>query len=146
MEKMTVSCVIEILGKPKEHVADSLKALIDKIASEKGMLLKEKKLHEPIQVKESTLFTSFAELTIELDSAFNLFGLVFGYLPSNIEVISPEKFSFSNQDLTEIATRISQRLHEYDGLTKHALADRNLFLQKLKEVAPDVAQSLFKKT
>ena len=42
MELIRASLIIEILGRPKEHLLNSLVSLIDKLSSETGVFLKEK--------------------------------------------------------------------------------------------------------
>lgn len=141
MEKLQVNLIFEIMGRPKEHVSNSLNLLIDKLAAEKGVKLLEKKLHEPKPIEKSDLFTTFAELTLELDSLANYFGIMFVYMPSNIEIISPENLEIKNFELTELGNKLISRLHDYDAIAKKMLTEKNILLKKLYEVAPD----LFKK-
>src|SRR3989344_2696709 len=103
MSKMQVNMVIEIMGRPIEHVAESLKQLVEKMANEKGVTVLERIYHDPIKVEKSEdLFTTFAEITAEFDSLNNYFGIIFAYLPSHNEIINPEKINMSNYDLTEL--------------------------------------------
>ena len=142
MEKIQVVMVLEILGRPKEHVKEALNLLIDKLGTESGIKIIENKQHEPVEVKDSNnLFTSFAEVTAELDSIENYFGIMFAYMPAHIEIISPEKITFDNARINEIGNRLVQRLHNYDGIAKKMIAEKEMILRKLHEVAP----YLFKK-
>ena len=47
MDKVKVRMIFEILGRPAEHLPESLKMLIDKIVSEKDVKLLDAKYHPP---------------------------------------------------------------------------------------------------
>lgn len=141
MEKLQVNIVIEIMGRPKEHLQEALQSLFTRMASEKGIKILEKEIHEPIEVKDSNLFTAFMELTLELDSFPLLTAIVFTYMPSHIELIKPERITLSNYDLNDMSNAIIQRLHHYDSVAKQMLAEKEILMKKLYEVAPH----LFKK-
>jgi hypothetical protein len=141
MDKLQAHIVLEILGKPSNYVKDALNSLIIKLGSENGIQIINKNLHEPIPAQDSKdIFTTFAEIELELDSLNNYFGILFAYMPSHIELIHPEKTPLTNFELNEIGNKIVSRLHEYDAITKKALAEREFALQKLKEVAPHLVR------
>ena len=111
------------------------------MGGEEGVKIIEKKVHEPKPLENSNMFTTFAEVVAELDSLSNYFGIIFSYMPANIEIISPTEMKIKNHEFTELANRLLSRLHEYDALTKRAISERGIVLEKLREVAPH----LFKK-
>jgi len=134
--------ILEILGRPPEHIKEALNTITVRLGAEKGVEVLEKKIHDVIPVKESKdLFSTFAELTIEIGSLQHLFGIIFAYMPSNIEITHPEKIDIGNDDLNSLISALAQRLHTYDAVTKKALTDKDILLKKLSEVAP----KLFKK-
>lgn len=140
--QLRVNIIIEIMGRPAEHVKQTLINLIMKIASEKGVKLISKEVHEPLPVKDSKdLFTSFVEASLELDSINKYLEILFNYMPSHIELVTPEEISFSNTDLNNLANQLVQKLHNYDAIAKNSLVERDIMLKKLYEVAPH----LFKK-
>jgi hypothetical protein len=137
MEKLQVQFVFEILGRPPEYLKEALNTLIVKLGSEKGVKIMNKTFHEPVQVKDANdLYTTFAEVELELDSLAMFFGILFAYMPAHVEIFSPEKLTLSNSELNEMGNKILMRLHDYDAITKKALADKDLFMKKLYEVAP----------
>ena len=141
--KISVQAVIEVLGRPAEHLTDALNQLVGAIGAEKGIVVREKLVHEPTKAEGADdLFTNFAEVTIDCDSIDSYFLFVFRYMPSHIEILSPEHLTLTNLEFTDFANRISGRLHEYDALAKKALFERNLFMNKLKEVSPQALQDL----
>ena len=44
MDKLIVSMILEILGRPAEHVTEALKGIVEKIGAEKGVKLLKKTL------------------------------------------------------------------------------------------------------
>ena len=167
-EKIIASFIIEILGRPPEHLSKTLGELIDKLGSEKGLKIIDKTLHEPKKfemkqneesekeesekdkgIKEkikkmdgivvtNDIFTTFAEVEAEFDSLEHLLFITFNYMPSNIEIISPENFLFKNSDFSGILTGIVLRLHRYDEIAKKLTVDKKLLEEKLIEVLDEL--------
>ena len=143
MKEIKVGLILEILGRPEQHVVDSLNALVARLGAEKGVKIASKEVHEPRKIDESKdLFTTFADVEIDFDSLDDLFRILFAYLPSNVEAIHPEKITISNMELSDVSSKIVQRLHEYDALAKNFLMERELILEELKKSAPDIYQKL----
>lgn len=130
------------MGRPAEHVKQSLTNLVMKIASDKGVKLISKEIHEPVKIETSKdLFSSFAEVSLELDSIANYLQIIFNYMPAHIELVRPEEIAFTNRDLNEMANALVQKLHQYDAIAKNSMIEKDIMMKKLYEVAPQ----LFKK-
>lgn len=139
MEKLHANIVLEILGRPSEHVNEALKSLVMKLGSEQGIKIIEKTYHKSVPVKDSkNLFTAFAEVSLELDSLYNYLGILFAYMPAHIELVYPEKIILSNSDLNDLGNRLIQRLHDYDAITKRSLMEKDILVNKLQAIAPDI--------
>jgi hypothetical protein len=142
MEKIKAHLILEILGRPKDNVEETLSTLVTKLGSEKGVKILDKNIHDAIPAKDSKdLFTSFAEIDVEFEKLENYFGILFAYMPANIEIINPESLTISNDQLSEIGNILLQRLHNYDAIAKNIMMERDMLTKKLFEVAPH----LFKK-
>ena len=101
MEKISVHAILEVLGRPAQNVLDALNSLIEKMKAEKELTVISSTVHEPVQVKDTKdLFTSFAEVDLEFPSLHHLFGFLFVYMPSNVEISYPE--NFERKDLTKV--------------------------------------------
>lgn len=134
---MHVSMIIEILGKPADHVKTAITQLVEKLGKEKDVTVLTQKVHEPKEIEENKgLFTSFAEIEVEMESISTYLGIIFAYMPSHIEIITPEKIELPNIELNELGNKLLQRLHDYDAITKKSMMEREQILLKLKEVAP----------
>src|SRR3989344_4914675 len=126
-EPIQAMMILEILGKPKDHVLESLKALVDKLGTEKGIKILNKDVHDPINVQDSKeIFTTFAEVEIQFETLEHYVSVMFGYMPSNVQIISPENLSLSNLYLNDVGNKIIQRLHNYDAFTKKVLYENQL--------------------
>lgn len=126
--------VFEIMGRPAEHIVSALNQLIDRIAKEQGANVIERKIHDPIPVKDSKdLFTTFAETVVSFDSVISCFRIIFTYLPANIEIISPEHIKFRNDDLTTLANAFAARLHDYDAIAKRLVSEREALANNLQK-------------
>ena len=88
-KKIEAVILLEVLGRPPEHVTNSLNEIIKSIAEEPGITVKEKLMNEPAPLKEEKeLFTAFAEVEIEVETLMKLLSLLFKYMPSHVEIIT----------------------------------------------------------
>ncbi len=143
MENIRAILTIEILGRPADHVKETMSQIVEKIGSTKGVKVISHTDNEPIPAQNSkTLFTTFSEIEAEFEDLNSYFQIIFAYLPSHIDVIEPAELVLRNEDVNELTNIILQRLHNYETITKTALAERDKLFNKLKETAPD----LFKKS
>jgi len=134
---ITVSFILEVIGRPKEHLVQALEEIISKIDSEEKVSVTNKKIHEPVPLeKQPEFFTTYAEVEIKVEELLRLSALIFKYMPANIEVISPEKIVFDNNSLSEILSELARKLHGYDELARVMQADRKMLLEKIEELVP----------
>lgn len=134
-KKIHATILLEMLGRPPEHLTKELEALIVKIKEEKGIKVIDQKVNEPKSVEEhENFFTTFAELDIELDGIKELIVLTFKYMPSHIEIVSPEKLHFTNNDLNETVNEITRRLHAYDQVARVLQNEKGILEKQLKDL------------
>lgn len=135
--KITAMMVIEILGRPKEHIVEALEKIIDQIKEEKSVTVEESKIHEPKEVKDQKdLFTTFAEVEVQVESPLNLAMLMFKYMPAHMEIISPEKISMSNNGYGDILNELTRRLHGYDEIARVLQAEKQILENQLRAALP----------
>lgn len=143
MPQIQSSFILEILGRPVEHVKEALNTLVLKLGSEKGINIIDKEIHEPVLVENSKdLFTSFADVQLEIDSLEKYFAVLFAYMPSNVEITSPPNLTLSNAILNELGNSLIQRLHQYDAIAKSSIAEREFLLGKIKEISPETFKTI----
>lgn len=129
--------IIEVIGKPPEHLVETLNNLIKQIDEEKSVRVNEKKVNEPILMKEQKdFYTSFAEIEVEVEDIMYLASLMFKYMPAHIEIISPEFIALSNNGWSEILSEIIRRLHGYDEVARIIQIEKAVLEKKLMELMP----------
>ncbi len=127
--------IVEVIGRPPEHLTETLNNIISKIDEEKGVDVKEKKLHESVLMKEQKdFYTSFAEVEIEVEEILNLAILMFKYMPANVEILSPELIALTNNGWSDIFSELTRRLHGYDEVARIIQVEKNILEKKLREV------------
>ena len=137
--KLTGIMILEILGRPKETIEGALRAVVDKLSKEKGVKLIKTDFHETKSVENAKdLFTTFVEIELEFDSLETYFYTLFAYMPSHVEIISPNNVNFTIQHLNEFGNKLIQKLHDYDSIVQKTLNERDFLTKKLFEVAPNL--------
>ncbi len=127
--------IIEIIGKPPEHLTETLEDMINQIGAEKGVNIIGTKIRKPVLMKDQKEFyTSFAELEIKVETVLELTLLMFKYMPSHIEILSPQSFQLSNNELNEVLNEIIRRLHGYDEVARVIQAEKVILENKLKDL------------
>lgn len=127
--------MMEVLGKPPEHLKKTLENISEKLNQEKEVEVKEKEIHEAKELeKKKGFYTCFSEVEFETDSIVRVVGLMFKYMPAHIEIISPEKISLNNNDFTMLFNELARRLHAYDEVARVAQAQRNQLAKKLQNI------------
>ena len=127
--------ILEIIGKPPEYLTETLNKIISQIDEEKGVSIKEKKVNEPVLMKDQKdFYTSFAEVEVEVEGILYLVMLMFKYMPAHIEIISPEIITLTNNGWNEILNELARRLHGYDEVARVIQVEKSILEKKLKEL------------
>lgn len=144
INKLKILLIYEILGRPPEHIKESLEALIKSIGSNPGIKVIEEKIHEPhlideekmeqLDQKVDELYSTFAEVELEVDDLSIVFALVLNTLPSSIEIIEPTELKLKNFDLSTVLSQLAVKLHQYDEVTKGLVLERNQLIKIIKEI------------
>ncbi len=138
--------VLEMIGRPPEHMTETLEKIITRIDEEKGVVIKKKKINEPVPMKEQKdFFTTFAEIEVEVEEILYLVVLMFKYMPSHIEIIEPELIALTNNGWNDILNELTRRLHGYDEIVRVLQFQNAQMQKKLKELMPEEKSSEKKK-
>ena len=128
-EKTHIRCkvIIEVLGKPKEHVEKALKMYVDKIKQDSDlMVLKE----EFVDAKEKEgLWATFIELEMVVKGIRQLIAFCFDYMPSSIQILKPESYILGRSMIEDFVNDLQARLHDVDMIVKKQ-KNENEFLKK----------------
>lgn len=135
-EEITAIIVIEVLGRPAEHVAGAINGLVEKFSAEKEVDIISKKIHEsrPAEVPDAKLFVSFAELELKLPGLARLLEVCFAYMPSSVEIVKPAELRTKLNDVNAILNFLLARLHQYDAIAKRLSIENMIMKKKLSEL------------
>lgn len=114
--------IIEIMGKPQEHVKTTLERVYNLIKNNENFKLINHTLSEPKEIQESKeIFTAFGEFDIEFSKIDDVFGFCFDFMPSSIEITEPEQLKLESTSITDFLNDIIAKMHQYDMTLKKYL-------------------------
>jgi len=138
MEEIKAILIFEMLGRPPEHLKDTLFKFIDRISKESGVNIFDKKINEPKRIEEAKqeLYSTFAEVEADFDNINTLLNIIFIYMPSHIEIISPSEVSLKNSQINDLSNEITRKLHQYDELAKRLMIEKQILENQLHGQKP----------
>ncbi|MBI4440736.1 hypothetical protein HY639_01070 [Candidatus Woesearchaeota archaeon] len=119
--------IIEMVGKPKEHVEETLKKYVALIEKDEKIKLVRKYFAESREIEG--MFSTFVELEGYFKGISTLVGFCFDYMPSSIEILAPVTMAFTNQVTSNMLNDLQAKLHTMDMMLKK-LNNENEFLRK----------------
>jgi len=140
-EKIKVLFIFEILGRPPEHIKETMEQLVEKLGELEGIEINSKKIHEPKLIEKEgvkDLFTAFSEVEILGEDLNAILNVVFHAMPSHVEILSPSELKFKNFDLSSMLSALTVKLHRYDEIAKISIIEKNMLTKKLKEMEEKV--------
>ncbi len=116
---LTFRALIEVIGKPKEHVEQAMKQYIDNLKSDERF----KVLHEEFaEIKkhdqQDDLWATFTELELNTNTIEHLIDFCFDYMPSLIEILEPEQLTIGEKQLSFFLNDLQAKLHQVDMVAK----------------------------
>lgn len=121
--------IIEVLGKPKEHVENAIKEYIKHIKEDAELVVLSEDYSEIRE--QDNLWSKFVELDVVIKGASKLIGFCFEYMPSSVEVIKPESLAFSCSELSNFLNDLQARLHNVDMAVKQLKAENEFLKQNM---------------
>jgi len=101
----------EIIGKPKAHVDESAKQLLDVLGKDERVFFIEKNFGKAKETDDG-FFAAFAEVDLLVKNAESLTWLGINFTPSSVEIIEPLDFKFSALDLQTWYNDLLAHLHQ----------------------------------
>ena len=144
MAIITFRAVIEVLGKPQEHVEESMKQYLQQLQEDKRFKVQHKQLAEIKKQEEQDLWTIFAELEVQTDQLQNLTIFCLDYMPSLIEIIEPAQMTLTDIQLSEFLNDLQAKLHQIDLLAKHVKIENDHLKRNLGGLLNNYIQILLK--
>lgn len=136
-KKQTIEAIfiLEVIGRPKEHLVEALEELLRKMAEEKGVTIIQKDIKKPKEMeKRKDFFTTFAEIELKFDDLMTLTRIMFHYMPAHVEIVYPEFLEIQNNDLNSVINELSRRLHGYDEVARMMTMKKDMLEREIKEL------------
>lgn len=125
---LQVRVIFEMLGKPKEHIEETIKKYVDKIKTDINIEVYKEHYGEAKE-QEDNLWSTFAEIEMLVKSMDKLTWLCVNFMPASIEIIEPEKKLYTNRELGLWINDVLSRLHEISMMTR-SLTSKDKFMAK----------------
>lgn len=116
--EITFRAVVEVLGKPQEHVEAALKDYINKLREDNNYTLIREEFAEAQKQDQQELWAVFAELEIKTSSIERIIDFCFDYMPSVIEIITPNSLALKCEQVSTFLNDLQARLHQVDMIAK----------------------------
>lgn len=128
-DKTHIRCkvILEVLGKPKEHVEKALKMYVEKIKDDSDLIILKEEFAD-LQEKEK-LWATFAELEMVVKGIPKLIAFCFDYMPSSVQILKPDELNLKRSTIEDFANDLQARLHHVDMIVKK-LKNENEFMKK----------------
>jgi len=132
-EKILCRAIVEVVGKPKEHVENAIKTVIDAAKEIKGLKIVKSDIEETKSLKDEKLskteekvqkaaggelFSTFAEIEFNASSVDVIASFCFDFLPSSLEIIEPENIELNIQEVSKLMNDLLSKIHNADIAVK----------------------------
>jgi len=137
-EKIHVRCkvIIEILGKPKDHVEKTLRLYIEKIKNDPELIVLNEEFSEAVEKEK--LWATFSELEMVIKGIPKLIAFCFDYMPSSVEIIKPDEFIMKKSNIENLINDLQARLHTVDMIVKKQKNENDYLKHNLNKVVSNV--------
>jgi len=117
-KKILLRCLLEVVGKPKEHIEQAISGYIDGLRKDERYELGKYKISEAIKQEEEEYWSIFADLEVGADNLEELTAFCLEYMPSQIEIIYPKEMNINEADLSAFFNDLQSKLHNVDMVAK----------------------------
>lgn len=115
LDQGEIQCIItlQVVGKPKEHVEDSMEKYLDLVDKEKAITVINIEEGDAEELEEEDgFFSAFAEIEMLVPGVDALTQIAFNLSPANIEILEPQEFEFAGRHLQLWLNDLLTRIHE----------------------------------
>ncbi len=125
---LRIRVLFEIIGSPKEHVEQTLKAYVENIKTKETDIHVLSEEFEPAEELEGEdqkgLFGTVAEVEMLVPHIQKLTWLAINFSPASIELLEPDKLTLGQKEVGDWITDMLARLHEI-GMIQKSLSSQN---------------------
>ena len=133
MTDITARAIVEVIGSPEQHVTTVLRSLIDKMKTRKELKIVKEETFAAQKMEKQPLWSTFMEAEISFNDLQALLNFCFDFMPSSIEILSPDALSSKQQEINNFINDLIARLHQYDMILKNVHAENVMLKRKMGE-------------
>ncbi|MGM5483827.1 MAG: hypothetical protein ACQER9_02825 [Nanobdellota archaeon] len=124
--------IVEIMGKPEEHVKETMDAFILKASKDPRFTFSDYSIESPQKLEDSeSLYSSFAEIEFLTKDSLTLMNFVMDYMPTSIEVIEPSNINVQASYMSNLLTELAGRIHTIDNKLKKEASTNKIITKSL---------------
>lgn len=109
--------VFELVGKPREHIEQTLQAYVASIKSDGRVLSLNEEFADALE-HEDGMFSAFVEMEALVQDVEALTWLAINFMPASIEVVEPEQLALGARDITNWYNDLLAKLHETSNILR----------------------------
>lgn len=138
--------VIELAGKPKEHIEETLKKYVERIKKSANIDVLKEEFGEAKEMEGNNpgLWVTFVELEFLAKDIPTLVGFCFDYMPGSIEIIGPKELKLKDSEFTIVMNDLQGKLHKLDMSIKQLNSENKFLQQNAYSLAANLFQVLMK--
>ncbi len=129
--KIRCRTIIEVLGKPKEHVEKTIRDYVKKIREDTDFVILSEHFSDASE-QENGYSSVFVEIEILSKGLTPLVGFCFTYMPSSIEIEKPEEMVLPTHMVNALFNDLQARLHKVDMVVKQEASASNFLRRNLR--------------
>lgn len=137
--------VIEVLGRPKEHVDIALRGYVEKLKQDQNYKVLHVEFADFKKQENQELWAGFAEVEAKAKSIKDLISFCFDYMPSLIEIIEPSELSVSEEELSLFLNDLQAKLHHVDMVAKQVKLENDFLKRNLTALLRNYVTVLLRK-
>ncbi|MEK6950215.1 MAG: hypothetical protein AABX13_00635 [Nanoarchaeota archaeon] len=134
--------VMEVLGKPKEHIEQALKEYIQQLKQDERYKITYEEFAETKPQENSELWVTFAELEIQVKSIPDITSFCLDYMPSVIEILEPAEVKLSENQMTNFFNDLQAKLHQVDMVAKQVKMENDILKKSTGSLLRNYVQVL----
>ncbi|MFH1591403.1 MAG: hypothetical protein ABIC95_05760 [archaeon] len=115
--EMFVRVIVEMVGKPKDFIQETLKKYIVEVKKNDVFAVKKTVMAQPKKV-DGGMFSTFVEIEMWVKTPNALIAFCFEYMPSSIEIMEPETIRYTASALASMLNDLQAKLFTLDAEVK----------------------------
>ena len=129
-----IHCIIilEIAGRPADYIRKAMRLVIKSLSMEKGVEVLSKKTGKI--KKTDTLFSTFSEVELLVDSLPRLVGIIYGYTPSSIEILEPSSLELNLNDANNLLNDLASKIHKAEIVAKRLGIENEILKKQIEDM------------